>query len=113
MSADFFDAPEQKNFRAPFSGEDLFDVTPSGRLRPDPTNLRTCGIHGDAVRAKSRRRPHRGRCPSTWMRAYMLICASIIAQPIKSQGIKKSTSTTMQGNYASFAQSVVAIVDFF
>ena len=43
----------------------------------------------------------------------MLVCASIIAQPIESQGNKKFFSTIMQGNYAGFAQSVVAIVDFF
>ena len=43
----------------------------------------------------------------------MLVCASIIAQPIESQGNKKIFSTIMQGNYADFAQSVVAIVDFF
>jgi hypothetical protein len=43
----------------------------------------------------------------------MLVCASIIAQPVLSQGIKKSFSTTMQGNYAGFAQSVVAIIDLF
>jgi hypothetical protein len=43
----------------------------------------------------------------------MLVCASIIAQPIESQGNKKVSSTIMQGNYAAFAQSVVVIVDFF
>ena len=43
----------------------------------------------------------------------MLVCASIIAQPIESQGNKKFFSTAMQGNYAGIAQSVVAIVDFF
>src|ERR1700730_15001908 len=47
------------------------------------------------------------------MRAYMLARASIIAQPIESRGNKFFFSTTMQGNYAGFAQSVVAIVDFF
>ena len=43
----------------------------------------------------------------------MLVCASIIAQPIESQENKKSFSINMLGNYAGFAQSVVAIVDFF
>ena len=40
-------------------------------------------------------------------------CASIIAQPIKAQANKESFSTTMQGNYAGFAQSVAAVVAFF
>jgi hypothetical protein len=43
----------------------------------------------------------------------MLVCASIIAQPIESQGNKNFLSTIMLGNYAGFAQSVIAIVDFF
>jgi hypothetical protein len=43
----------------------------------------------------------------------MLVCASIIAQPIESQGNKIISSTIMQGNYAGFAQSVVVIVDYF
>ena len=43
----------------------------------------------------------------------MLDCAGIIAQPIEAQANKKSFSTTMQGNYAGFAQSVVAVVAFF
>jgi hypothetical protein len=43
----------------------------------------------------------------------MLICASIIAQPIESQGNKIFLSQIMHGNYAGFARSVVAIVDFF
>ena len=33
----------------------------------------------------------------------MLACASIIAQPIESQGNKNFFSTIMQGNYAGFA----------
>ena len=41
----------------------------------------------------------------------MLACASIIAQPIESQGNKNFHSKIMQGNYAGFVQSVVAIVD--
>src|SRR5271163_5331395 len=47
------------------------------------------------------------------MRAYMLDCASIIAQPIGSRGNKNLFSTIMQWNYAGFAQSVVVIVDLF
>jgi hypothetical protein len=43
----------------------------------------------------------------------MLAGASIIAQPIESQGNKKSLSTTMQGNYAGFAESVVVIADVY
>jgi hypothetical protein len=43
----------------------------------------------------------------------MLICASIIAQPIESQGNKIFLSQIMHGNYAGFARSVVAIADFF
>ena len=43
----------------------------------------------------------------------MLVCASIIAQPIESRGNKFFFSTIMQGNYAGFAQSVDAVVDFF
>ena len=39
----------------------------------------------------------------------MLVCASIIAQPIESQENKNFSSRTMQGNYAGFAQSVVAM----
>ncbi len=35
MSADLFGAREQENCRAPFSGENLFDVTRHGRARPD------------------------------------------------------------------------------
>ena len=42
----------------------------------------------------------------------MLHCAGIIAQAILAQANKKSFSTTMQGNYAGCAQSVVAVVDF-
>ena len=42
----------------------------------------------------------------------MLARASIIAQTIESQGNKNVFSAIMQGNYAGFAQSVVAIVDF-
>ena len=68
--------------------------------------LRTCGRHADS--AQCGRPPGRGEvCPSTEMRAYMLDCASIIAQPLESKEIKKILSTTMQGNYAGFAQSVV------
>jgi hypothetical protein len=64
--------------------------------------------------AQPRQRPCRGEvCPSTLMRPYMLDCANIIAQPVESQGNKKYFSITMQGNYAGFAESVVAIVDFF
>ena len=33
----------------------------------------------------------------------MLVCASIIAQAIESEGNKKSFSRIMQGNYAGFA----------
>ena len=59
-------------------------MTRRGRVRPDATNLRTCGRHGDA--AQPRRRPCRGEvCPSTQMRAYMLACASIIAKPIEAR----------------------------
>jgi hypothetical protein len=47
------------------------------------------------------------------MRVDMLACASIIPQPIESQGNEKFFSTIMQGNYAGFAQSVVVIVDLF
>src|SRR5271170_6433150 len=47
------------------------------------------------------------------MRVNMLVCASIITQPIESQGNKRFISINMLGNYAGFAQSVVAIVDFF
>jgi hypothetical protein len=43
----------------------------------------------------------------------MLVCASIIAQASESQGIKKLISTIMQGNYAGFAPSDVAVVGFF
>ncbi len=43
-------APEsKKNVGRHFSGEDFGDVTRRGRLRPDATNLRTCGRHGDAA----------------------------------------------------------------
>jgi hypothetical protein len=42
----------------------------------------------------------------------MLAGASIIAQPIEAQGNNNFHSKTMQVNYAGFAQSVVAIVDF-
>ena len=37
----------------------------------------------------------------------MLVCASIIAQPIESRGNKFFFSRTMQGNYTGFARSVV------
>jgi hypothetical protein len=43
----------------------------------------------------------------------MLVCASIIAQPNEPQGNKSFLSRIMHGNYAGFARSVVAIVDFF
>jgi hypothetical protein len=43
----------------------------------------------------------------------MLVCASIIAQPIEPQGNKNFAPTIMQGNYAGFRKSVVVIVDFF
>jgi hypothetical protein len=43
----------------------------------------------------------------------MLVCASIIAQPIESSGYKNFLSTIMPGNYAGFAQSVGVVVDFF
>jgi hypothetical protein len=46
------------------------------------------------------------------MRVDMLDCASIIAQPIESEGNKIISSTIMQVNYAGFAQEVVVIVDF-
>jgi hypothetical protein len=60
------------------------------------------------------RRPYLGAlCPSTLMRADMLVCASIIAQPTESQGNKNFLSRNMHGNYAGFARSVVAIADFF
>ena len=42
-------APQEK-CRAPFSGEDFVDVTRTGGLRPGPTNLGTCGRHGDRTR---------------------------------------------------------------
>jgi hypothetical protein len=35
----------------------------------------------------------------------MLVCASIITQPIESQGNLKILLKVMQGNYAGFAQS--------
>jgi hypothetical protein len=43
----------------------------------------------------------------------MLVCASITAQPIESQGNKNFFPRTMQTNYAGFARSVVGVVDFF
>ena len=43
----------------------------------------------------------------------MLVCASIIAQPIESQGNKKVFPINMLGNYAGFALSVVAIANVF
>ena len=88
-------------------GEDFVDVTRKGRVRPDATNRGTRGRHKDD--AQTATIPRR-LCPSTQMRAYMLDCAGIIAQPIEAHANKKSLSTTMQGNYAGFAQSVVAVV---
>jgi hypothetical protein len=60
------------------------------------------------------RRPcHGALCPSTLMRADMLICAGIIAQPIEPQGNRIFLSPIMHGNYAGFARSAVAIVERF
>jgi hypothetical protein len=42
----------------------------------------------------------------------MLVCASIIAQPIEAQQNKKSSSINMLGDYAGIAQSVSAIIGF-
>ena len=43
----------------------------------------------------------------------MLVCASIITQPIEAQANKNSRKRIMQANYAGFARSVVAVADFF
>jgi hypothetical protein len=43
----------------------------------------------------------------------MLVCTGIITQPIELQANKNCCSPIMHGNYAGFAQSVVAIVEFF
>jgi hypothetical protein len=49
MSVDFFGAREQKKWQATFLDKDFVDVTRRGRLRPDATNLRFRGKHGDAA----------------------------------------------------------------
>ena len=89
MSADFFGAREQEKCRAPFSGEDFFDVTRRGRLRPDATNLRTCGRHGDA--AQTATLPWRGMSLYLDASVYAGLEGAYLRKPVQKTSYDKST----------------------